>query len=245
MDGERVLSFAPKNPENDLIFMDAIAALYVVLYDTVKSVNPRCRIGMYPNFSTMLRTYNQETQLAHLVRIIPKNKFPDILMLRSYSKSYKTHAEFREKLSEQVPKIRTILPTSTKVFIVGQIHTTNRQGLGAGRTPSLLQIEDTLELVKKLDVDGYGYLGKNHHESAPVQKETVTKGVTKTEVIACVYDHTSGVRMVNEGCSFPEDSDPYLPNKKGQQLLIDDTDEPHGVERWEKGVELLQRFLEK
>jgi hypothetical protein len=239
MDGSRSLEFAPRTSSNDILFITNMAALYVQAFDTIRTVNPLCRIGIYPNLSTMLRTYKKTPLLSQLLSLIPPTKQPAFVMVRSYSKSHTTYDMFATRTTEHMQTLRNILPRPILMYLVGQLHTTNTQGSGAGRTPSRTQLMHALELAQTLPIDAYGYTGTDRHESAPVKMETVT--TTGVTIPACVYDHTSGVHMINDACTFAEDSEPFAPNTRAHFPLID-PDPVHGLARWNLGIALLKKL---
>jgi hypothetical protein len=239
MDGEWRMAFAPANRTNDMLFVDRFTELYTLLHLEVKKINPSCRIGIFPSLNASMRTLDTQPLVSHIFDRLTSATYPDILMVRSFSKSYTTQAEYEKVTRSRIEKMRVTLPSQTNIHLIGQIHTTNEQGKGAGRTPSLLQLEGTLALAKSLPLSGFGYLGKDWHESAPVQMEEVTTDGKKIE--ACVYDHTSGIRMINDACTFIEDSNPFAPNTKSHNALFE-TDTIYGLQRWDKALELLTEF---
>lgn len=241
MDGRWPLVFAPYSYQHDLLFQKHVAGLYSAIAQIIRSTAPSCEIVLFINAHIGLRTVNGTSIIGRILGDIPKELHPDALMLRLYSKSYATQKEYEKKLGELVAKYRALPATvDLKLYLLAQLHTTNEQGLGGGRTPSLAQLHSTIATAQKIKIDGFGYYGADWHEHAPVQMETVTTDGKQIE--ACVYDHIdTGVHMVNDACSFVEDSEPLAPNKEAYRALFE-PDPMYGTQRWDTGVQLLKDF---
>ncbi|MFM2414621.1 MAG: hypothetical protein RI911_314 [Candidatus Parcubacteria bacterium] len=246
-DHRTILPHPPQNGTNDMIFAKHFVGLYQLLRKEILMIEPSCSVGFYIQYSTALRTFNGTPLVRYILEAIPSHEYPNHLMIRLFNKSYRTQAEFEERAVRNLPLFRNTLKDTSKLYLVGQLHTTNEQGHGAGRTPSLRQLERTISLMRTLPIDAFGYLGKDIHPSSPVVETMVDTNLDGIEekVWACEYYHHNHQHMKNTGCSPEEDSEPFAPNYfDGHHLLII-PDETSGLLRFEKGIELLQKVQEQ
>ncbi len=232
----------PMNGANDMRFVRTAAALFSLMKEHIQSQAPECTVGAYLHYSTFLRTFEGTPLLGHFVGLIPPHLQPDFVMVRIFSKSYVTFDEYVTRAETNIPRIRNILKPDTDLFLIGQLHTTNEQGHGPGRTPSLQQLTDTISLVRQLPVDSFGYLGKDVHPTSFLNQVSADIDGDGTEEVAwaCEYYHYTHQHMKNIACSPEEDSEPFAPNYHDGHHLLIVPDEKSGTQRFEKGVELLK-----
>ncbi|MFZ2707113.1 MAG: hypothetical protein WAY88_03215 [Minisyncoccia bacterium] len=243
VDGKPLPTATPST-QLDTIYIDNYSRLYTLLVARIEKINPACRIGIYIGPSNIVRTIQNHTLLEEFYMRIGDAHQPDIIMFHLYSKMYPTFAEYESVLRYRMNKLRSITPRGTLFFFIAQLHTTNHVGTGMSRTPSLEQLEATIALARELEVDGFGYLGKDHHAThdVPLTEQTVTVENKEIKKFVCAHTHPDTKELVtNAYCSPAEDSNPFAPNSHAQRLLFY-PDELSGLKRWYKGLQLLSEF---
>lgn len=180
------------NAALDEAFVESFTAINRLLIGKIRSEYPGCRVGIHIGHEPVYQTMGDTTGYGLILRKLAPLKV-DFTFYDLYEKISRTDSDFREKLSERIPLLKSLGPP---VYYLAQLQTTNSFGAGGGRTPSAAEIDETADMAKRLKVDGFGYYTKN---AVPTLCDKSTASTA--------------------GCNALEDLNPLDPNTIGQSMV--------------------------
>ena len=147
---------AEPNPHDDDVFGQRMSALFSTAYRDIKSVNPRCLVGMHLGHSALVDAPVLKHWFEHMEGLGTR---PDFIFYDLYLKAQPDFERYSGLLQERAALITQQL--GMRALHLAQLHTMNAFQHGLGVTPSRADIDAIVALDEQLSFSGIGFYSKN------------------------------------------------------------------------------------
>jgi len=140
----------------DETFASRFAGLFQVAKQTIRTINPTCKVGVHLGHSA----FNDQPVLEEWIgRLARAQVAPDFIFYDFYLKSQPDFQTYAARLEDRAHFITQTL--RLPAMHLAQLHTMNNFQHGLGATPSRSELDAIVDLDRRLGFKGIGFYTKN------------------------------------------------------------------------------------